>query len=44
MKPLQVVVEIFCCDATVAAQEILQLAVAAVDRLNMKGAPGPFAG
>ena len=39
-----IVAEIFCCNTTVAAQEIFQLAVAAVDSLNMKGPPDPFAG
>ena len=42
LKPLQVVVEIFGRDAAVAPQETLQLAVSAVHRLNVKGAPNPL--
>ena len=42
LEPSQVVVEIFGCDASVAPQEILQLAVSIVDRLNVKDISHPL--
>ncbi len=44
MEPVQVAVQILRGDAAIAPQEILQLAVAAVDRLNVKGIPDPLPG
>ncbi len=42
LKPSQAVVRIPGSDAPAAAQEILQPAVSAVDRLNVKGIPYPL--
>jgi len=42
MKPLQVIVEIPGCDASVTSQETLQLAVPTVDCLNVKGVTHPL--
>ena len=44
MEPSEVAVEIACCDTAEAAQEVLELAVAAVDGLDMEGAAHPFSG
>ena len=44
VEPSQVAVEVFCGDAPEAADEVLELAVAAVDRPNVQGAAHPFPG
>ena len=44
MKPVQIPVQILRSDAAIATQEILQLAVATVDRLDVKGIPDPLSG
>ena len=44
MKPVQIPVQILRGDAAIATQEILQLAVATVDRLDVKGIPDPLSG
>ena len=44
MEPPQIAVEVLGGDATEAAQEALDPAVAAVDRLNVQRAPDPLAG
>lgn len=44
MEPPQVAVEVLGGDAAACAQEALDLAVAAVDRLNVHRAPDPLAG
>jgi len=44
MEPPEIAVEVLGGDAAEAAQEALDLAVAAVDRLNVQRAPDPLAG
>ena len=44
MEPSQIAVQVLRGDAAIAAQETLQLAVAAIDRLNVEGIPDPLSG
>ena len=44
MEPSQIAVQVLRGDAAIAAQETFQLAVAAIDRLNVEGIPDPFSG
>ena len=44
VEPSQIAVEVFCGDAAEASEEILELAVATVHRLNVQGAAHPFPG
>ena len=44
MEPVQIPVQILRGDAAIATQEILQLAMATVDRLDVKGIPDPLSG
>ena len=44
MEPSQIAVQVLRGDAAIAAQETLQLAVAAIDRLDVEGIPDPLSG
>ena len=44
MEPPEIAVEVLGGDAAEAPQEALDLAVAAVDRLDVQGAANPLAG
>ena len=44
MEPPEIAVEVLGCDAAEASQEPLDLAVAAVDRLDVQGAARTLAG
>ena len=44
MEPPEIAVEVLGGDAAEASQEALDLAVAAVDRLDVQGAADPLAG
>ena len=44
MKPLEVAVEVFGGDATVAAQEVLEALMAAVDGLDVPCTPNMLTG
>ena len=44
VRSSQIAVQVLRGDAAIAAQETLQLAVAAIDRLNVEGIPDPLSG
>ena len=44
MEPSQIAVQVLRGDAAIAAQETFQLAVAAIDRLDVEGIPDPLSG